>query len=152
MVTQEELKRLFIYSPETGIFERIVRTSGAKLGYAGSKAPSGYLQIRINYKLYYAHRLAFLWMVGRFPTEVDHINRIRDDNRWINLKEVNHYQNMQNQPVRKDNKAGYRGVYFDNRSNRWIARTHRMGKSQYIGSFKTREEACKAVEEWRIKI
>jgi hypothetical protein len=76
MITQERLKDLLHYDPETGFFSR-------PNGTPTSRVPTvnGYVMIMIKGKRYYAHRLAFLYMIGRWPLyEVDHINRIRHDN------------------------------------------------------------------------
>lgn len=103
MLTQDRLKELMRYDEETGILTRRVSTSSnARAGdIAGSKDKDGYLVIRIDKKLYRAHRLAFLYVYGRFPEEfTDHINGIRDDNRISNLREVTRQENMQNQKKR----------------------------------------------------
>ena len=64
---------------------------------AGSPDAYGYLQIMIDGKMYKAHRLAFLYMLGDFPpNNVDHINGKPGDNRWINLRAVTQKQNTQN--------------------------------------------------------
>src|SRR4029077_7435541 len=48
------------------------------------------------------HRLAFLWVNGEWPREeVDHVNRVKDDNRWANLREATRSENTVNSPPRE---------------------------------------------------
>ena len=99
MLTQERLKQLLNYDPETGIFTRIISVSSNALkgDIAGWINGHGYRQLSIDYKKYDCHRLAFLYMLGKLPNEeVDHINHIRSDNRWINLREVTRHENKKN--------------------------------------------------------
>lgn len=91
-ITQSQLKELFHYSPGTGQFYRKTSTNScARIGDKAGSVRSGYIVIGICGKSYLAHRLAFLYMQGEMPPEqVDHINHIRDDNRWLNLREASH--------------------------------------------------------------
>lgn len=112
----ELARELISYDPETGDFTWL-RPRARRSDLAGSKAGSlnnkGYWRIMINGKAYQAHRLAFLLMTGSLPAKhVDHINGIRTDNRWANLREVDFVGNAQNQRRRKDSKLGLTGVYW----------------------------------------
>ena len=82
-LTQERLKELLHYDPETGYFTwKISPNNAVKVGSVAGTSMNNYIRIIIDHKAYLAHRLAFLYMEGYFPEhEVDHINRIRDDNR-----------------------------------------------------------------------
>ena len=104
-ISQDLLQDLFDYNQDTGEFIR--RVSVGSRGQAGAVAGSvdghGYVDIMINRKLYKAHRLAFLYMGGSFPLEeVDHINGVRGDNRWANLRPVTRQENMQNRKRGKE--------------------------------------------------
>ncbi len=90
-ITQAELVENLSYDPDSGVFRRkISNTRAVKAGdIAGSQNGKGYLTMMVCGRVYKAHRLAFLYMTGSFPPEeVDHINGIRDDNRWACLRAV----------------------------------------------------------------
>ena len=149
MITQAELKDLLTYNPETGIFNWIKR-NGNIAGYTTVK---GYVRILINYKLYPAHRLAWLYVNGSFPNKfIDHINHVCDDNRIINLREATVSQNSQNQTIRSCNTSGLKGVYWNKKANKWLAKIEFLGKSKYIGVFLDKNEAhqayCKAADKY----
>ena len=88
VVTQEYLKSLLIYNPETGHFHWIKPRNSTlqRAEFAGS-LDKKVISITINKKHYKAHRLAWLYTYGHFPEgEVQHINKIRTDNRISNLR------------------------------------------------------------------
>jgi hypothetical protein len=101
---------------------------------AGGKQLTGYIAISISGKQHLAHRLAFVWMTGRWPKgEVDHINRRRADNRWANLRDVNRSRNNLNRGTT------IRGITFENGAYR--ARLGCDGVTRHLGRFATRKEA-----------
>lgn len=107
MLTQAKLKEILEYCPETGLFTWLIKISKKNNvgGIAGSKTTKGYTQIIIFGKNYKASRLAFFYMTGKWPMdEMDHINRIRNDDRWINLRDVTAKENVANSTrYRSDN-------------------------------------------------
>jgi hypothetical protein len=143
-LSAERLRELFDYDPEVGDFVRKVTRKGrrARIGaIAGADTGQGYIAISIGDYLYKSHRLAFLYMLGRWPLdEVDHINGVRNDNRWRNLREVTSAQNTHNQrAAHRNNSTGYLGVKFYGGSYR--AAINFRGRRTYIGSFDTGEAA-----------
>jgi hypothetical protein len=149
MITQAELKDLLTYNSDTGIFNWIKR-NGNVAGYTTVK---GYVRILINYKLYPAHRLAWLYVNGSFPNKfIDHINHVCDDNRIINLREATVSQNAQNQIITTRNTSGFKGVSWDKRLRKWRACIVVLGKTKYLGCFIDKKEAhqayCKAADEY----
>lgn len=144
-LTAEELKKLLRYDPETGEFKwlnggRWNHLSGQK---AGTTNTSGYLVIRIAGKLYYAHRLAWLYHYGEFPKELDHINGLKADNRISNLRLVDHSTNMHNVGLRINNTSKFIGV-TQTWDGKWMARIRSFYRVIYLGRFKTKEEAAEA--------
>jgi len=148
-LTQEYLKEILHYDPDNGLFIRnITICNRYKSGtYAGSIDSHGYIKIVINYKQYSAHRLAFLYMTGELPeNQVDHIDGIRTNNKWINLRNATNSDNQQNQrKASKSNKStGVLGVYFCNKRNRFRAHIGINKKDITLGWFKTINEAMEA--------
>ena len=153
-LTQERVKELFYYNPKTGTFtRRIYCCSNAKVGdVAGSRSPLGYILINVDYKLYGASRLAFLYMEGYFPEhQVDHINRIRDDNRWENLRHVTSQCNIRNSSVRGDNTSGVTGVCWHKGNKKWASYIMVNEKRKSLGYFKILKEAVQARWEAEVK-
>jgi hypothetical protein len=149
--THERLKELADYDPETGVFTwRASRPRARKGAIAGTKRPDGYWAIAIDCKLCYAHRLAWLYMTGKWPTaDIDHINGNKSDNRIANLRQATRSQNKANTPPPRHNTSGLKGVSLEGR--RWKAQIERDGKKCHLGLFDTPEEAyaayCKAARE-----
>jgi hypothetical protein len=149
MITQKRLKELLSYNPATGIFTRLnLRGNWTN---AGGYDRQGYRRINIDGDYYFCHRLAFLYMEGDFPKDAtDHINHIRDDNRWSNLRCADAALNSRNNSIRKDNTSGVVGVTWHKGDKKWQAQISSGLKNIYLGSFdsigtakKVREEASK---------
>lgn len=136
-LTQERLRELLDYDPETGFFTWVTRRNGIHVGQtAGHVNNHGYVQIRIDGRSYQAHRLAWLWMVGALPTDhVDHINRDRADNRWGNLRLASRSQNMGNRSISRNNTSGVKGVIWHKDAGKWMACIKINGKRRYLGYF-----------------
>ncbi|MGC2784209.1 MAG: HNH endonuclease signature motif containing protein, partial [Roseiarcus sp.] len=122
--SQSELHRLLDYDPETGLFRyRAVRAQciyvGDIVGYIHNN--NGYVYIIIDNAQYLAHILAWIYVHGYRPDEIDHDNTIKNDNRLINLRECTTSQNSYNKAARVDNTSGYKGVYYYKPNNKWQA-------------------------------
>jgi hypothetical protein len=149
MLTQERLKEVLTYNPQTGFFTR--NKTGKPTGYAHKKL--GYYQIGIDSKLYYAHRLAWLYMYGEMPNkDIDHINNNGFDNSINNLRTATRKENTRNSKFQKNNKSGYKGVFLDKRSGKWVAAIKVDGKPIHLGLFINPEIAhqayCKAADNY----
>jgi hypothetical protein len=144
-LTQSELIRQLHYDQNTGKFTRLISNANSvKVGeFAGNiNKVSGYVLLWVCGNLYSAHRLAFLYMTGTFPNnDIDHINGIRSDNRWLNLREATRSQNMKNTAKYKTNSSGYKGVSYVKSSNKWLAQACLNRKNFKLGYFDTPEEA-----------
>jgi|15BtaG_2_1085339.scaffolds.fasta_scaffold00099_15 hypothetical protein len=146
MITQDTVEKLLRYNAVTGEFHW-KKSSGSKS--AGSVASHvgklGYVQIRIDGVLYYAHRLAWLVSHGCFPTaQIDHINHNRSDNRLCNLREVSHAENQRNKGMNSRNKSGVTGVFWDFVNNKWKAQIKFEGKVVNLGRFSAKTDAIAA--------
>jgi HNH endonuclease/AP2 domain len=151
IITQEELKSQFHYDVDTGLFTRIsiIRFSHAKVGDISNciDSSTGYIRIMVNHKIYQAHRLAWLYMTGKMPKEhIDHINRVRNDNRWCNLRLATNAENCRNRKMQINNTSGYKGVSLKKATNKYIAQAKLNGKKIYIGTFNTAKLAGKAYQ------
>lgn len=146
-ITQERLRSLLHYDSETGIFtylqDGLHKKKGETAGYVGR---NGYRAVKLDAQIYYAHRLAFLYMTGSFPeNHVDHINHVRTDNRWCNLRPVTQAENNRNASKRKDNTSGYTGVSLSKGTMKWTASCSINGKRKQLGTFENKEDAAAAV-------
>lgn len=140
MIGQALVKELLIYEPDTGLM--FWRKNGK---VAGTLHVHGYINITIKGRPLKAHRLAWLYVHGSIPPEIDHINGIRHDNRLENLRACTRSQNNYNASIRNDNKTGVKGVHWSNRHDRWVARLGVNGKMVSLGQHKHLFEACCAV-------
>ena len=144
-MTQEYLMTILNYDKDSGLFTYKKSKPKIKVGnIAGTLKKDGYIRIKIDGKLHYAHRLAWLYINGYFPKFVDHINHLRDDNRWVNLRKVTLSENGMNMPMLNTNTSGFTGVYPHKKNGTWIVQIKVRGDQKYLGSFKTKEEAVNA--------
>jgi hypothetical protein len=116
-----QLKEILEYQPETGLFFWKKGIQGIIKGSkAGHLSKDGYVDIRIKNRLYPAHRLAWLMMTGNWPDDfIDHINRIKSDNRFVNLREATKAENAQNTNIQSNNTSGYKGVVWHKPNKNW---------------------------------
>lgn len=112
---------------------------------------TGYKVGAIEGKNYLAHRVIWCMKTGGFPIFIDHINGIKTDNRWVNLREVSFKDNCRNLPVRVDNKTGMMGVHYRKESGKWFARIKFEGEIINLGTFDTFQEACEARQKGEIR-
>jgi len=148
-LTQEDLKKVLDYDPDTGVFTWKIKTCSKVV--AGREAGSlcrGYIDIRFQGTLYKAHRLAYLWMTGNYPPEhIDHINRVRYDNRWGNLRACTNSENSRNTPIKKSNTSGYIGVSWNKAMKKWESYLMLHYKKYRVGYFDCPLKASKARDE-----
>lgn len=153
-LTAERLREVLHYDADTGHFTWLVDASGnaPKGSRAGKPGRRLYGRIRIATILYGAHRLAWLWVHGVWPTGViDHIDGDPSNNRIANLRDVTHQENIFNQRLRSNSASGLKGVSRDKDGIRWRAYIVKDGRQNWLGSFDTAEEAhaayCRAAEK-----
>ena len=144
MLTQKRLKELLHYDLNTGVFTRQKPIRGMAVGsVCGCSDKDGYIHISVDKKRYKAHRLAWLYVNGSFPPDqIDHINRVKDDNRIENLRLATGSQNCQNQSKRRNNKSGVIGVNWCKRERKWRARIGINGQEICLGYYSTIKDAA----------
>lgn len=138
------LKKLIRYDPDTGNFFRLIQLSAA--GGIGlcpkSYDKDGYTRIHAGGKRYKSHRLAWFYMTGEWPDcEIDHINGIRDDNRFENLRKVSGSENKRNTSIPNTNKSGVMGVCWDTNRQMWKPQIQVEGTTINLGRFLSLFEA-----------
>lgn len=144
--TQAKLKEILIYLPETGEFDLLKRRGVTPRRTRGSLNPKGAYVLRIDYKLFYAHRIAWLYMTGEWPPlGVDHEDVDPQNNKWENLRECNQSQNSANSRKRVDGlSSSYKGVCWHAAAEKWMAQIVCNGRRYYLGLFDIESDAAQA--------
>jgi hypothetical protein len=138
-ITADLVRSLMDYNEETGLLTWKIRRGGtANSGRVVSTvAKNGYVVTSIKNVKVYAHRIAWLHKTGEMPTmEIDHMNGIRTDNRFCNLRLASRSLNTQNMHNRRsDNRSGHIGVSYHKATGLWRSRIH-LGGKEYAAYFK----------------
>lgn len=140
----EDVERLLSYDPLSGLFTwKVKRGSRAAGQRAGRLIDTGYIVVHINDRAWRAHSLAWFMSYGEWPSEIDHINRNRSDNRLANLRLSDRTHNNCNKPPSGRKMYSQRkGVSFDKKRGKWVAQI-RFGKDIYnLGRFQTEDAAA----------
>lgn len=145
-LTAQRLRQLLHYDPSSGVFTWChvpPSTYNVKVGDQAGCLQSGYIRIRINGHLIYAHCLAWLWMTGVWPEDqVDHRNTVRNDNRWKNLRPGSALINAENRKrANANNDSGRLGVGYSLSHRKFVARIMTNRKPHHIGYYETADQA-----------
>jgi HNH endonuclease len=151
-LTQERLRELLHYDPDTGVFTWLVSRGRVKAGtIAGSKYKASspdiiYIQIMIDGCNHTAHRLAFLYMIGAMPPYVDHWDTDGTNNMWGNLRECTLTQNQANRrsQLRHKSTGNIKGWCWNKANCKWQAYIKINGKTIHLGYFDNHEDAAAA--------
>ena len=150
MLTQEYLNEILEYR-DGRLYWKVNRCK-AKVGFvAGRTKTNGYCEVRVDKKLHGTHRLIFMMHYGYMPKYVDHIDGNPSNNLLENLRPASHLQNMWNSKTPKTNTSGFKGVYWDNKFNKWRGQCFVNNKHYTTRFFDDVNDAAKAVEELRNK-
>lgn len=141
-LTQDRLRTILRYDPETGLFHWLSPPKGHPrlIGYVAGGITTGYVLIKIDGRKYKAHRLAWLYVHGAWPPgDLDHANGSPLDNRLSNLRIATNPENQANR-FRDRGKALPKGVR-KLASGRFQARISIKKRQCHLGSFDTADEA-----------
>lgn len=155
MLTQAYLKEHFYYCEKTGNLIRIkyVPPHGKIGDIAGNISVVGYRQIKVCQKVYYAHRLVWLYNYGVWPAHtIDHINGDKLDNRLSNIRDVTLDINCQGfKQQRTDNTSGYTGVVYIKTNGKFRATLGKNNKNIFLGEYTNPVDAHNAYLEAKAK-
>ena len=155
LLTQDDLHNLIIYDKETGVFCWNKSRRGVVVNKnLGCDNGFGYLRITVLGKSYYAHRLAWFYIYGKWPKDqIDHINGIKNDNRIENLRDLTNSQNAQNKLKAKVNSnSKILGVSWHKKAKKWQAFICIYKQNKYLGLFSDIKDAEIAYKLEREKI
>lgn len=141
MITQARLKELITYDSDTGFMIWVKDYGNRKEGTrAGSISRKGYMSLRIDKKLYFVHRLIWLFVHGTFPSEfIDHIDGNKSNNRLVNLRAVSRRENSQNLSQHRGGKKP--GCYYNRSRKKWEAQISINNKKIHLGMYLSEQEA-----------
>ena len=139
----------YTYDPDTGLLQgrskngRVSATPGT-----GSISVRGYVKLKIKQSTYLAHRVAWLLKTGEWPPEgkdIDHINQVRSDNRWVNLRLATNAENLRNRKTTERSKSGRNGVRpYEKRPDKWKVTISVGGRLKSVGVYAELETAISA--------
>lgn len=153
--SQDRLKSLLRYDPLTGELRWAVRKGSATAGSLATRKASncGHIGINIDCEPYLAHRVIWKLQTGADPADgIDHADGDHANNKWGNLREASHCQNMANRKRPNNNTSGIKGISFHIRSKKWQARISANGVSHHLGYFETLQTAAQALKSARSRL
>jgi len=149
MITQDQVKKLFTYRDGV-LYWKLPNSTRIHAGdRAGTLTQYGYIQIGIDNKSLLAHRIIYLYFHGYIPSQLDHIDGNRINNKIENLRKCTGFQNHYNIKKPKNNKSGIKGVHWCNKVEKWIVKITTNGKTVYIGQFVCLKKAGAAISSAR---
>jgi len=158
----EKLNELFRYEPETGrLHWRVSNTNWVKPGdevggiysytnkYGTINGP--YFRVKVGGKEYRSHRIIYKMIHKDFDESlvIDHVDGDGLNNRPDNLRAVTQSVNLRNSVKKCNNTSGVTGVCWHKARQKWLARVWLNNNAAYLGYFQDKEDAAKAVEEYR---
>lgn len=144
---QRLVEELFEYR-DGQLLWKVFTNPRAPIGSRAGCNLNGYHRIKIRGVEYYEHQLVFALHYGYVPQEIDHINRVKNDNRIENLRATSRSNNQRNHPLKAGGTSRYRGVTHDisKPTPKWVARMNFQGKNLYLGGYDTEIEAARAYD------
>ena len=139
----DRLNQLFIIDAVAGVLTAKT-TRGRRIAgtVVGTPNDEGRLICRVDYKIYYVHRILWKMYYGCDPVDlIDHGDRKTDSNGIRNLRDANISQNGMNRRVNYNTKSGLKGAHWSSSEGKWRSSIKKDGKSTHLGWFKTKEDA-----------
>ncbi len=130
------------YAPSTGKISRFHLQYKRWVSTQNTPNNKGYLRINIGRRLYMEHLVGFFIVMGRLPRvgmEIDHINGIKTDNRWCNLREVDRHENCTNRVEHRSGRIP--GPAFIKDRNAWRSSLQHLGEMFRMGNYRTEIQA-----------
>ncbi len=152
-ITQQFLLEVFEYR-NGNLFWKVDRRGNKLKGKQANrlKKSNGYQEITLNKKKFYAHRVIFMMIHGRWPEQIDHIDGDRSNNLIENLREANNAENNRNTKLRATNTSGFKGVVYNKLNKNYNASITVNYKSIHLGCFDTPEDAHKAYKKAALEL
>ena len=150
ILTQSMLIELFEYK-DGQLFWKKATGRCKKFFLAGSIGSHGYRQIRLQNKIYLAHRLIYLLIYGQMPTQIDHIDGNKINNKIENLRPSNQSENRMNSRCSSLNKVGVKGVCWSKPHKKGRVQVKKHGVNVYDNFFDDLEFAELVAIEARVK-
>jgi hypothetical protein len=147
VITQDRLKELFTYVDGQFVCNKTGKVKNETPINNGHR----YKRLVVDGRVYPAHRLIFLYHHGFLPKVVDHIDNDRSNNKIENLRSVSQLQNCLNRIKHKNNKSGYKNVFWQANCKKWSVSLSCNKKKIYFGLFDDLELASFVAEEARNK-
>lgn len=139
-LTIERLREVLDYNPCTGKFIWKIQPNGRVfIGSEAGTIEKGYIRIQIDKRIYRAHRLAWFYVHGVWPSKlIDHKDQNKTHNWLTNLRDASDSQNKINSNAPKNNTSGIKGVSWNKYNNKWAARL----ANKHLGYFSSKDEAA----------
>jgi len=85
-------------------------------------------------------------------SSTDHINGNGLDNRKVNLRACKNSENLRNRKIHKNNKCGFKGVYWEEERKLWVVSLRLNNKHIFAGRFKDIRDAARAYNNKAVEL
>jgi HNH endonuclease len=149
VLTQDRLKEVLRYNRKTGLFTNRIPRGRLRVGaVVGHPDRLGYLHCTIDGESHLMHRLAWLYVYGYFPEELDHRDEVKGNNAIRNLRLCTRAQNCHSVTPKTASASGFRGVFFrPGRPGTWMVRIRIERRLVCLGEFKDPIAGAKAYDK-----
>jgi len=149
LIDVARVKELFNYTNKELIWK--VNKGLAKIGDKAYKNSRGYKVVKFDGISYLEHRILWALHKETQPSCIDHIDGNTSNNNIENLREATLSENNRNTKIYKSNKSGVKGIHWDNEKKKWFVQLWYDGKQNFLGRYKSLEEAKEIIENARLE-